>query len=681
MADEEELNVEDFSFEGFPTEEEIESAVITMADLETNDTLSDVERILTHTNSGLALRRLVYTASFFRVCQNSTFEEIKSMLSVIPALADDEELVVRQELCKQLENIGELLAKEFGDEGRALMKSEVLPYICELFGDSESDIRLHAGKAMVNMAKYLPLAELQQTVLYHTLQLCHNQTDEEMRISAVIQLNELAPLLGKDVCLQFVIPELKSLSNDQMFLVRKAVALSVDKIWVVLGEELALSKLLPIFKELCNDTVWGVRRACGEVVAAISKGAKLETRINHLTPIMIALCNDPSKWTQCSALQNLGAFLSTLGDDNIPDDLLKLFCSLPKKRLILSDDNCAKFCVFSLAAVIKSVRPERWRPMLRDCCKDLCENKQMNVRKTLGSSLHVIAQHIGSAQAEEDLIPILEFLLGDDDEIKLEIVENLAVFLGALGAPCREACLPLLDESWRRSRRLNWRIRAALASQLPKLAEMFSPPCTFSVVVPLLFTLLQDNITAVSEIACKGVYPLLGRFYSSSEHIVWAEEITENISTQFANGGSDEKILFCQMCKDIIANWSQVEKQHKERCHCLDSAVADEKNGEPLCQLKLFKESIVTQWLPVLFECSEHKVSNVRISALDAVMDVELPERILSDPAFKKFIETLSMDNDGVVKEMFVTFQKKKHQHIVENVIEDMNEVKVTTEK
>ena len=56
---------------------------------------------------------------------------------------------------------------------------------------------------------------------------------------------------------------------------------------------------------------------------------------------------------------------------------------------------------------------------------------------------------------------------------------------------------------------LNWRFRHQLAEQLPRLARLFSPAATFSVVASVFVKLLGDPVACVRETACVAIVDLL----------------------------------------------------------------------------------------------------------------------------------------------------------------------------
>ena len=97
------------------------------------------------------------------------------------------------------------------------------------------------------------LLDLGQHVLTIILQLAHDDDKEELRMTAAQLLNMLAECLGQDLCKQFVIPEVVSLSEDPVFRVRKSTALNFHNICRVGGDYELFERLMPAFVRLSKD--------------------------------------------------------------------------------------------------------------------------------------------------------------------------------------------------------------------------------------------------------------------------------------------------------------------------------------------------------------------------------------------------------------------------------------------
>ena len=115
-------------------------------------------------------------------------------------------------------------------------------------------------------------------------------------MTAAVLLNELAERLGKELCQQFVTPEIISLSEDPVFRVRKATALNIDRVCQTAGADYTMRKLLPAYLRLSQDDIWGVRKACAESLVEVSKSVSEAVRASLLIEVFERFATDGSKW-------------------------------------------------------------------------------------------------------------------------------------------------------------------------------------------------------------------------------------------------------------------------------------------------------------------------------------------------------------------------------------------------
>lgn len=87
----------------------------------------------------------------------------------------------------------------------------------------------------------------------------------------------------------------------------------------VLTPDCDTAAMLETYIKLCSDRVWAVRKACADVLPDLSKLASMELRVAQLVPVFDHFCEDVSHWVQIAALQQLGPFIATLEQDNVPE--------------------------------------------------------------------------------------------------------------------------------------------------------------------------------------------------------------------------------------------------------------------------------------------------------------------------------------------------------------------------
>ena len=79
--------------------------------------------------------------------------------------------------------------------------------------------------------------------------LSHDDSDEDSRILATKLFNNLAPIIGQELCELYVIPQIDSFADDPNSKVRKAVACHFYNLCTIVTIISFKNKLLPIFQK------------------------------------------------------------------------------------------------------------------------------------------------------------------------------------------------------------------------------------------------------------------------------------------------------------------------------------------------------------------------------------------------------------------------------------------------
>eukprot|EP01138_Halocafeteria_seosinensis_P005688 gb/GECG01005815.1/.p1 GENE.gb/GECG01005815.1/~~gb/GECG01005815.1/.p1 ORF type:complete len:814 (+),score=124.66 gb/GECG01005815.1/:1-2442(+) len=583
----------------------------TFEDLTIDECLNDVERIVRYATSNIALQRLVHVKMLAETAQSVGFEKTKEMLfPLLETIANDNEFVLRQHFAYQLNGLAHMCVNQGGEEGYNAVLEEILPLLSTMVADRQAEVRISAGESLVSVAKYISGEDLGPRVLTIVLQLAHDD-EMDLRMTAAVLFNALAEVLGPELCLQFVIPEIVALAEDPVFRVRKAAAMNMDAVCRTAGPENALKRLIPVFQQLARDDIWGVRKACAESLMSISRSIDPQARVTEIVPIFESFINDTSNWVRHAAVQHLGPFLSTLPRNKISSHLVSHYTNIalrpPTSRQsgFDYDQELVAYCAFAFPAVALTLGKERWSE-LRPLFEALYRNHQKKVRKPIAYSLHEIARILGTEKAEKELTDAFDMYMRDVDEVRAGVVTHLADFLEALPEGPRESYLAVLEEIPRDSPPLNWRFRYLLASQLQKLAKIFSSPATYSVVVPLAFTLLQDPVACVRETTAAALAPVLLRFREAKRE----ENDTEDRSEE-----DSDRSMMMENLLQRLKEWAK-----------------DRRYGHRLSFIKV-NESLIKEFpqhtyehhfMKELINLSQDRVSNVRLGVaklLNQVME------------------------------------------------------------
>lgn len=501
------------------------------------------------------------------IAQSVGYQQTKSeILPLIEKVVQDEEFVVRQHVALQFPALCSFLVASDKTEGYQIFVDRMLPLLAKLIADQHQDVRTAAGDSLVSVASLVPSEDQGQYILTTVLPLAHEDENEELRITAVVIFNNLAETLGRDLCHQFLAPELVSLSEDSIFRVRKATALNFHNVCRVAGPKDAKERLLPAFIELSQDDIWGVRKACAESLVEVAKTMDPVVRATELVHVYESLSNDTSKWVRGAAFQHVGPFLATLSADQIPDTIISSFLSMAT----VSGDDLPYYCAYSFPAVVVTLGKSRWSELALTFA-DLSIHPTEKVRRTLAYSLHELAQFLGSELTESDLLTAFEAYLGDVDSVRLGVICNLANFIRMLNISTRAYYVAQLDEICFGSNEIhNWRIREIVCRQLPELCGLLETETIEKYIQPVAFKFLQDQVASVRQCSFQ-VFPILFQRQANVSQVI---DTIQGLSTSENFMDRQSYIRIC----DAFLSSSDVAATHFET-HFQDRLLALAKDA------------------------------------------------------------------------------------------------------
>ncbi|KAG6579761.1 Protein phosphatase 2A regulatory subunit A [Phytophthora cinnamomi] len=243
----------------------------TFEDLAIDDSLSDLQRVTKYVCSNIALQRVIHVKMLHETARSVGFQATcDQLLPLLEPLVCDVEYVVRQHVALQFPPLCQFLVQAEPDAGYRVLLDKLIPLVTKLVSDDQHEVRSAASESLVDMAALF-------------------------RISAVTLYNGLAEHFGAELCQQFCVPELISLSEDPVFRVRKSTALSFSNVCKTAGEELSRERLIPAFQRLAKDDIWGVRKACAECLVSVALALAPADRGPLLVPMFENFIGDSSR--------------------------------------------------------------------------------------------------------------------------------------------------------------------------------------------------------------------------------------------------------------------------------------------------------------------------------------------------------------------------------------------------
>ena len=473
----------------------------------------------------VASQRLYHVESLSSVCE--TLEDEQAFpIDLITELAEDDDNDVRKSVASQLGAFATCV-RRLGGRLDHINAIKLLGVMFMLIEDDCEEVIESAESACVHVAALLS-PDKQRTLLVPTLNSFAGSEEEEIRISAANTLGRLASIVNVEVTKVEILPTLLSLADDDEFRVRQVAAPALCEILKVLDDENKLALVLPSLSKLSKDAVWAVRASCAKQVVHIVKAVSRDRMLEVASDMFEPLANDVSFNVRTAALEQLGPLIFELSAVEVPVIFVDYFTSMAESAT--SNSTLQQTCAYNLPGVVLSLTSARW-PELRQAFQLLAGSLNWRVRRTLGCSLHEIAKIIGREHTERDILPTVEKLLEDTDDVKIGVIEHLSDILAIIGSPSRLSLMRLLStfNSDEHEKIGNWRIRYAMAEQMLPTSRLLSGTATAEFIIPVLMTYLDDAASVVREKAVAVVGEVLA--HAATELSWYSNEIVNALST------------------------------------------------------------------------------------------------------------------------------------------------------
>ncbi|PWN28268.1 ARM repeat-containing protein [Jaminaea rosea] len=170
---------------------------------------------------------------------------------------------------------------------------------------------------------------------------------------------------------------------------------------------------------------------------------------------------------------------------------------------------------YNFPAVVLTLGGDAAWPRLRQAHARLISSDSPKVRQSLSASLHEIAKLVSTETVRDELLPTFERLLSTNDEesdVKAALLENANVLLSRAPKDAALRQLGLLRDLWSTSFANDWRLREALALQVPLLADSFVGDDDEGCLMSIMQAALCDAISSVRDAGVKAVPALYRNF-------------------------------------------------------------------------------------------------------------------------------------------------------------------------
>lgn len=202
-------------------------------------------------------------------------EAVQHVLPTIKVCAKDESWRVRYMVADHFKSLCEVLGPE-------ITKTELLSAFVNLTKDGEAEVRTAASFKIADVCSLLSKEQINNDVLTCVQKLVTDKSEHVRGMLFFLQINiilaalasvimNLAPALGKDDTIKFLLPMFLQLLKDEFPDVRLNIISRLDAVNKVIGIELLSQSLLPAIVELAEDSQWRVRLAIIEYIPLLAK--------------------------------------------------------------------------------------------------------------------------------------------------------------------------------------------------------------------------------------------------------------------------------------------------------------------------------------------------------------------------------------------------------------------------
>lgn len=456
------------------------------------------------------------------------------------------------------------LFTQYGDEGYIILRDHIIPILREIFQDKKEDKVLNlCSKALVEITNYIKDDDKGMHVLTIVIIMAHDDADENNRVLSVKLFNELALIIGQELCELYVVPQVASFADDQSCLVRKAVAMNLINICEAVSKECFNNRLLPVYQKISRDSLWTVRKPAVEILPKLTKLCDSHTISTVLIEIFKAFSNDTKNFVRYSAVEILGEFISLLNKDDMKNyyTLLEFYINIVNDFTGQSqkkEDSISIIgkCAFNFPAILQFYGKESWEK-LKPVYKKMSEEKDDKIKTSLASSLGEVSKILGPELTSSDLVEFVEkfFVKGKDNkdnkEIQLKILGILPDIIRNITSNQKNVYLDYLKTMISPTPD-KWRRRLSYAKIIGKYHNTYSDEMIYKRVFPIAMNFCFDDISQVRMKSARHNSKILLQLLSSETEY---SEKTYKIVKSFAQSiNCNYRQLFIRMCTDLFEN-------------------------------------------------------------------------------------------------------------------------------
>ncbi|KAJ1605957.1 phosphoprotein phosphatase 2A 65K regulatory chain-like protein [Cryptosporidium canis] len=295
------------------------------------ESYSPLERAVKYSNSKVVLQRLVLIREFIDICHDVGYGKATStLIPILKRLARDSDEDVRRGALSILGDLVGFLVQSDLEEGYKVVLSHIVPMIKEvLVGDSQQasiSVKEVACRVGITLCSHLRHSDRVHSILSIGLALANDLENDDSRCLASWMLNGLAEYMGRDICVQFIVPQIKCLADDHTEKVRVFATMNLCE---VIRITQSFSELLPVFKRLILWDSKSVRMCAVKVIIGVFSSIKTVDKTSFST-FLVEIFREISDDDLANELsKQIGPLITLFKDpDCIPKEILDAYLEM-----------------------------------------------------------------------------------------------------------------------------------------------------------------------------------------------------------------------------------------------------------------------------------------------------------------------------------------------------------------
>ena len=235
---------------------------------------------------------------------------------------------------------------------------------------------------------------------------------EHVRAALAMVATELAPVLGRDATITYLVPPVLLLLRDAASEVRLNLISSLSSLNEVMGVDLLSQSLLPAILDLAQDGKWRIRLAIIKHIPLLAKQLGRDFFTEKLVSLCVGWLGDDIASIRTAAAANLKELTALFGTDWAIENLIPSVMAIRRHDSYLRRLTALQACAMMATEMGSDTATLEVLPLVLEMATDVVANVRFNVAKEL--QVH-IAPVCGYPTYESQILPVLTMLMNDDD--------------------------------------------------------------------------------------------------------------------------------------------------------------------------------------------------------------------------------------------------------------------------